>query len=63
MKINSRKFFVWVVWLIFAILAVVFKQITESLILWFGIVSCMYIGGNVVQKFVEPILSAFIKKE
>lgn len=38
-------------------------EIPPDLITWLGIVSCMYIGGNVLQKFVMPILEARTKKE
>ena len=56
-KIQSRKFFVFFVWLglvIFSFLSTQVASSTQELILlFFGRVSLIYIGGNVVQKFIE----------
>lgn len=64
-KLNSRKFVVWITWLIIAIAVIVFctvvmivtKNITESLtsliektLGWFFAVSMMYLGVNAGQK-------------
>lgn len=64
-KTDSRKFIVWLVWLIIAILVIAWcaivmiitKQIQEQLIglvekvlSWFFAISMMYLGVNVGQK-------------
>lgn len=57
-KLNSRKFIVWLVWLLITggvmVITAIKSNISDNLILevlkyFFGI-SMMYIGGNVVQK-------------
>ena len=62
-KTDSRKFVVWLTWLIILVIAwcavvmIVTKQIVESLVslaektlAWFFAVSMMYLGVNVGQK-------------
>lgn len=57
-KLNSRKFIVWLVWLLITggvmVITAIKSNISDNLILevlkyFFGI-SMMYIGGNVAQK-------------
>ena len=67
MKMASRKFFITIYWMALGagfILASILggAKIPEDLIMWLGIVSCVYIGGNVVQKFVIPVVEAIITK-
>lgn len=67
MKISSRKFIVTLYWMVlgagFVLAAIIAGvKIPEDLIMWIGIVSCVYIGGNVVQKFVIPIVEALVGK-
>lgn len=56
-KIKSRKFLVFVVWLILVIFSFVTKDIAissqEIVLQFFGRVSIIYIGGNVFQKYIE----------
>lgn len=64
-KLQSRKFIVWLVWLVITVLVIAFctatmivtRQIVESLTLliektlaWFFAISMMYLGVNVGQK-------------
>ena len=56
-KMQSRKFFVFFIWLCLVIFSFLSKNIASStqelILLFFGRVSIIYIGGNVVQKFIE----------
>ena len=53
-KIQSRKFLVWVVWLVFAVLTCKYSELPkEEIFQFFGYVSLIYIGGNVAQKWLE----------
>lgn len=61
MKIASRKFFITIYWMVLGLGFIIGSILGDTaipvdLITWIGIVSCMYIGGNVLQKFVLPIL-------
>lgn len=64
-KTDSRKFVVWIVWLVIAVLVIVFcavamivtKQFADNLVgliekslSWFFAISMMYLGVNVGQK-------------
>lgn len=64
-KTDSRKFVVWLVWLIITVLVIIFcvvvmavtKQVTDNLVglvekvlSWFFAISMMYLGVNVGQK-------------
>lgn len=52
MNIKSRKFIVWLVWVLLVVASFVFtKQVSETLIGSFCFVSLVYIGGNVLQKY------------
>lgn len=77
-KLQSRKFVVWVTWLIVAVVSIVLvvttviltKQFTEYLasliekvLGWFFAISMMYLGVNVVQKGAFAIADVFAKKE
>lgn len=67
MKITNRKFLITIYWMLlgagFVVAAIVGDtEIPENLIMWLGIVSCVYIGGNVVQKFIIPIVEALLGK-
>ncbi|EGC78209.1 hypothetical protein HMPREF9353_01056 [Treponema denticola F0402] len=56
-KIKSRKFQVFIIWLILVIFSFLINNIqvsTQEIILqFFGRVSIIYIGGNVFQKYIE----------
>lgn len=53
-KIQSRKFLVWFVWLVFAVLTCKYTELPkEEIFKFFGYVSLIYIGGNVAQKWLE----------
>ena len=77
-KLQSRKFVVWVTWLIVAVVSIVLvvttviltKQfteylasLTEKVLGWFFAISMMYLGVNVVQKGAFAIADVFAKKE
>lgn len=52
MKITSRKFLAWLAWLLLVVASFIFtKTVNDTLIGWFGVVTVIYIGGNVAQKF------------
>ena len=57
MKITSRKFIITMFWLAFGTVCTFMKyEPSTALVVTMGIVSTIYIGGNVVQKFITPIL-------
>lgn len=55
-KTNSRKFIVWLVWLLIALAISIYTFITKDSVLlekvlsWFFTLSMMYLGVNVGQK-------------
>ena len=50
-KLKSRKFQVWLVWLIIALVALFKTDLPkETIFQYFGLISIVYIGGNVAQK-------------
>jgi len=52
-KLKSRKFQVWLVWLIIAIVSLFKPDLPkETIFQYFGLISMVYIGGNVLQKYV-----------
>lgn len=69
-KINSRKFIVWLVWLLITggvmIISAVKSNFGENLISevlrYFSGISMMYIGGNVVQKGAVAIADSLTAK-
>ena len=49
----SRKFIVFAVFTIYAFTALIITQVVDATVVsWFGAVCTMYIGGNVVQKYI-----------
>lgn len=62
MKITSRKFLITLYWLIYGVVCTILKyEPSIHLTIVMGLVSIIYIGGNVVQKFVIPTLES-VKK-
>lgn len=52
-KLKSRKFQVWLVWLLFCIASLFIADLPKDTIFnFFGWVSVVYIGGNVAQDYV-----------
>lgn len=52
-KLKSRKFIVWLVWLIIAGVSLFKNELPkETIFQFFGYVSIIYIGGNVAQKYI-----------
>lgn len=52
-KFKSRKFQVWLVWSILAVATLWVKDLPkETVYQFYGLVSLMYIGGNVAQDFI-----------
>jgi hypothetical protein len=52
-KFSSRKFQVWIVWLIFSVAALFVKRLpVDTIFSFFGAVSIVYIGGNVAQDYI-----------
>lgn len=77
-KLQSRKFVVWLVWLIIAVVDLVIDGIiivitktitgemlslTEKVLSWFFAISMMYLGMNVVQKGAFAIADVLAGKE
>ena len=77
-KTDSRKFIVWIVWLVIAILLIGFsaiamivtKKFTDNLVglienslSWFFAISMMYLGVNVGQKVGLAFAESFLKKK
>ena len=53
-KISSRKFQVWIVWSVLSFFSLFLKEIPkETIFTYYGLVSLIYIGGNVASKFVS----------
>ena len=49
MKINSRKFWAWIVWGVIAILTLIFARDYFGIVIpWYGGVTTLYIGGQAV---------------
>jgi len=52
-KLKSRKFQVWLSWLIISILSIFISDLPKEIIFnYLGLVSMIYIGGNVAQDFI-----------
>ena len=77
-KLQSRKFVVWITWLIIAVVSIIIVAVTviitkeftqyvatftEKVLSWFFAISMMYLGVNVVQKGAFAIADVFAKKE
>jgi hypothetical protein len=77
-KMQSRKFVVWVAWLVLAVAIIVSSTVimvilhevndilvttTEKVLSWFFYISMMYLGVNVGQKAVFALSDALKKKQ
>ena len=77
-KLQSRKFVVWVAWLVLAVAIIVSSTVimvilhevndilvttTEKVLSWFFYISMMYLGVNVGQKAVFALSDALKKKQ
>lgn len=52
-KLKSRKFQVWIVWLIFSVTSLFVKRLpVDTIFSFFGAISIVYIGGNVAQDYI-----------
>ena len=52
-KLKSRKFQVWLCWLAIAIVSLFKPGLpTETIFSFFGMISIIYIGGNVAQDWI-----------
>lgn len=52
-KLKSRKFQVWIVWLIFSVASLFVKRLpVDTIFSFFGAISIVYIGGNVAQDYI-----------
>ena len=55
-KLSSRKFQVWLIWTILTVLALFVTdmevEIKSQIVQFYGWVSLIYVGGNVVQKYI-----------
>ena len=53
-KFKSRKFIVWIVWLLIIIASMIVKDIPKDTVYnFFGFISMVYIGGNLADKFIS----------
>lgn len=53
-KLKSRKLVVWLVWCAIAGVALFRPDLPKDTIFqYFGLISIVYIGGNVAQKYIE----------
>ena len=51
-KIMSRKFQVWLVWTVLSFFSLFIKEVPkETIFTYYGLVSLLYIGGNVATQF------------
>jgi uncharacterized membrane-anchored protein len=48
-KITSRKFIAWLVWTAIVITLITKGQVTDTVILWYGVITSVYIGSNVAM--------------
>lgn len=72
-KMDSRKFIVWLVWLLIALAISIYTFITKDSVLlekvlsWFFTLSMMYLGVNVGQKgalaFADALKNKYSNKE
>ena len=72
-KTDSRKFIVWLVWLLIALAISIYTFITKDSVLlekvlgWFFTLSMMYLGVNVGQKgalaFADALKNKYSNKE
>ena len=72
-KTDSRKFIVWLVWLLIALAISIYTFITKDSVLlekvlgWFFALSMMYLGVNVGQKgalaFADALKNKYSNKE
>jgi hypothetical protein len=52
-KLKSRKFQVWIVWLIIALISLFKTDLPkETIFQYFGLISIVYIGSNVAQDWI-----------
>lgn len=53
-KASSRKFWVWIVWAVITTASMIpAVRIDQTVVSYFGFVSLIYIGGNVLQKWID----------
>jgi multisubunit Na+/H+ antiporter MnhF subunit len=52
-KLLSRKFHVFLVWIVLIIFCIFNKTLTDTIIQYFGLISLAYIGSNSFQKYLE----------
>lgn len=50
-KLKSRKFLVWLAWLILSVIALFRPDVPKDIFTYFGLISMVYIGGNVASQF------------
>jgi hypothetical protein len=48
-KLSSRKFIAWLVWTVMIFLLITRGGLTDTVILWYGVVTGMYLGTNVAM--------------
>jgi uncharacterized membrane-anchored protein len=52
-KLQSRKFHVFLIWIVLVVFCIFNKNLTDTVIQYFGLVSLLYIGSNTAQKFID----------
>jgi uncharacterized membrane-anchored protein len=51
-KLQSRKFHVFLIWIVLVIFCIFHNMVTDVVIQYFGLVSMLYIGSNTAQKYI-----------
>ena len=53
-KLKSRKFQVWIVWSLLSIACIFVQTLPkETIFTYYGLISMIYIGGNVASSYIE----------
>lgn len=52
-KLLSRKFHVFLIWIVLIIFCIFNNILSDTVIQYFGLVSLLYIGSNTAQKFIQ----------
>jgi uncharacterized membrane-anchored protein len=52
-KLQSRKFHVFIIWIVLVVFCIFNNSLTDVVIQYFGLVSLLYIGSNTAQKFIN----------
>jgi hypothetical protein len=51
-KLQSRKFHVFLIWIVLVIFCIFNNTLNDVVIQYFGLVSLLYIGSNTITKYI-----------